>query len=662
VTTADRRTVLGLLGQPAPLGRGISRFENIAHSGWYHNSAAAITIDGLVVAAIEEERISRIKGIGKFPAAAIAFCLKHAGLRLSEVDLIVFGEQGGQGPLRDPDISVQTVLRVLREEVDPSFDDANRIRLIDHHTAHAWSAFVPSGFDQCLVITADGFGDGVSGGVWIGQNGQLSARKSSIPFESSLGHFYSRALPYFGYRTDDEYKVMGLAAHGNPARFRSALADTFVLKEDGGFSFLIFDRDDWTHFYTALGPGRAPGEDFLPHHADVAAAVQDVFEKVLLHFVGHHRERTRLTQMAAAGGCFQNSVAVGALRRSGLFEQIFVQPAAHDAGISIGACYAARYAPRIASQTSAFVPYLGTSIGSDSDIQATLFNFRELIMCAQPHDLQQVVAQELAAGKVIGWMQGRSEFGPRALGNRSILADPQYDSMRHRINAAVKSRETFRPLAPVVPENKAATYFAVAAGERFPFMTATVEVRPHWRHRLAAVTHRDGSARIQTVTRNQNSRLFHLLEEYERRAGIPILINTSLNGPSEPIADSARDGIDFFLRSGLDGLVVGDLVIGKRPDLDEHLASERYVLSPDWRVEVLESAASTLWVARSAYGDIISFDTEHGRLWRTLATYNEIRSYPDAWPTVETLWKARVLRLRAACLATTGNLTPPQSP
>jgi len=541
-----------------------------------HDAAAALYRDGRLVAAIEEERLSRFKHAPSFPREAIRFCLAAAGIRLADVGAIGwYGEEETWNRFllhqeRPPGGDIRAVIAGLLEE-EHGCQVGDRLQFVAHHLCHALSAYAMSGFDRALVMTLDGRGDDESGSVWTaGPDG--FEQIASIPVEDSLGELYLNVIEYIGFELFEEYKVMGLAPYGDPSRTLPALRGLYTLEPDGRWS-LTCDKDAVFCALAPLGPRRWRGQERERLHQDIAAGLQGALEEILLHALGHYREATGLDQLCLAGGVAHNCAANGKILRSGLFSRLFVQPASHDAGCSLGAALALHNQGAGMPVERIEHVYWGRHIGSDEELAERLAGWAPLVTAERSADVCERAARMLADGEVLGWAQGRSEFGPRALGNRSILADPRPVGNRERINAMIKKREAFRPFAPAVLEEELTRYFDLPAGaDPLPFMTVVVEVRPEHRELLGAVTHVDGSARVQTVSRRTSERTWRLIDRFRALTGVPVLLNTSFNNHREPIVDSVDDVIACLLTTQLDVCVVGDHIVRKRPirraDLD----------------------------------------------------------------------------------------------
>ncbi|WP_026202728.1 carbamoyltransferase [Bradyrhizobium sp. WSM2793] len=535
-----------------------------------HDGAAVLVRDGRVIAAVEEERLNRIKHSNKLPSNSIRYCLSIAGVELGEIDRVAFYATEAYCNTMLERLSVfqpvpldaklllrQLLAREFGAEIDPS-----RLSFVNHHEAHAVSAFAMSGFEQSLVFTIDGGGDLLSGLLAVGSGTEI-AKLATFPEDNSLGLFYLETIRYLGYGLFDEYKVMGLAPYGDPAPYRELFARFYELLDNGGYRVHL-DR---------IGPAlvrnievRRKGMPFTQQHRDVSASLQEALERIVFHILRHYREATGMTRLCLAGGVAHNCTLNGKLLYSGLFDDIFVQPAAHDAGCALGAALMmsnelGRPAPRERLPDV----YWGPDLGTEQAVEHELNAWSGHLDIQRSDDIASSAAEWMANGAVIGWVQGRSEFGPRALGNRSILADPRPAENKDRINAMVKKREGYRPFAPSVLEEDASEFFELPDGtRRLPFMNFVVRVREAKRNVLGAITHVDGTARLQTVSRKTNPTYWDAINAFKRRTGIPLLLNTSFNNNAEPIVESVSDAITTFLTTDLDGLVVGPFLVRKR--------------------------------------------------------------------------------------------------
>jgi carbamoyltransferase len=538
-------------------------------SNFLHDAAAVIVRDGQIVAALEEERDNRLKHSNKFPLGAIRHCLHEARASAADVDrwaycfgnvLEIIATNAFMADMSIPPlVSSQAILAErlstgLGAPVSPS-----AITTVPHHVAHVASAFEPSGFDSALVVSYDGGGDDGHGKVVSVVNGEYHTL-TDLGAPQSLGLFYHYTMRPLGYGRFDEYKVMGLAPYGDPARFRADIGSLYTLGDKGQYE-IHFDR-----FKSLVGlvTLRRPGEPFIQAHKDLAAAIQEALELMAFHLIKAAREATGHTQLCLAGGVALNCTFNGKLAKAGWFDEIFVQPIATDAGAALGA---ALYVEKMEGPARTRVPlthvYLGRTAG-DAAIEKKVRDWDGVLELEACADICGEAAQRLSAGAVLGWVQGRSEFGPRALGNRSIVADPRPAANKDRVNLMVKKREAYRPFAPSVLSEHAGDYFEIPDyPRRFAFMNFAVAVRPEKRDLLQATTHVDGSSRIQIVYEDLNPRYWRLIDEFRKLTGVPVVLNTSFNNNAEPIVDSVDDAIQCFLTTGLDYLVVDDYLIGK---------------------------------------------------------------------------------------------------
>lgn len=555
----------------------LREFEVMDNHWSGHDSAAVLVEDGRVIAAVEEERLNRVKHSSAFPARAIRRCLQQAGIELRHVDYIAVGcaEIGVDHYYLAHSLENATfpmgsgrhhTAALLEREF--GVDVTDRLRFVPHHVAHLWSAFVPSGLESGLVASLDGSGDRLSGAVATFGGGRIHVLRE-YPVRCSLGHFYRECITLLGYTRFDEYKVMGLAPYGDPTTYRGLFEQLYTLLPSGEYE--LHRGPAIVRAATAaglVGCTRRKGEPFTQTHRDFAAALQEALYRVVVHILEHFQRDTGARTLCLAGGVAHNCSVNGRLAYAGLFERIWVQPAAHDAGNALGAALAvsSEAGVRVGGKVMSHV-YFGSDLPDDRELERTLARWSDAIDVSRPADVVEAAAAALAAGQVVGWVQGRSEFGPRALGNRSILADPRPSENKDRINQMVKKREAYRPFAPSVQVERVADFFDLPLGmTEAPFMTFALRVRPDCRSTLGAITHVDGTARLQTVSRETNPRYWSLLAAFERRSGIPMLLNTSFNNNAEPIVDSVDEAVTCFLTTGLDLLVVGDFVIVKRDE------------------------------------------------------------------------------------------------
>jgi carbamoyltransferase len=556
----------------------------------FHDAAAALLHDGRIVAAVEEERLNRIKHCNFFPDRAIAYCLREAGISLSAVDRIAV-------PMTETDADValgqefQGRLTSGRRIVTDAFaarfglDVSDQLHFCKHHLAHLWTAFVPSGFDRALVVSLDGAGFDGAGGfesvlAGVGGAGGLELLVSHDDAKS-LGFFYQRTIGFLGYTRFDEYKVMGLAPYGDPEVYRSLFRDLYELRPGGDYGIA-----GWSDFVARLAAAglldaaRRKGAPFTQLHMDFAAALQESLETIAFHLLSHLRTLSGEPNLCLAGGVAHNCTLNGKLLYSGMFDELYVQPVAHDAGLALGAAYDAHFrAPGPVARPPLETLFLGPPLAEDG-LERELDRWRELIDVERRPEIEAETARLLAQGSVVGWVQGRSEFGPRALGNRSILADPRPAENKGRINQMVKKREAYRPFAPSVLEESLHAFFDVpASARRFPFMIFVLRVRESMRLRLGAITHVDGTARVQTVSREDNRRYWELIREFGALTGVPMLLNTSFNNHAEPIVDSVDDAVVCFLTTDITHLVVGDYLVRKREVDLAAVATDRLAIS-----------------------------------------------------------------------------------
>jgi carbamoyltransferase len=561
-----------------------------------HDASAALVKDGGIVACASEERFIRVKhalnlaGNTLLPKHAIAYCLNAAGITISDVDVVAHYCDFSPVDVQQRYESLRPFLTDHEgEAVEKSFAGVYKTMLsrevveeqfrrmtgavprsfvpVRHHRAHAASAFYPSGFEEALILTIDGTGEVESSLLAVGSKAgihELATRY--IP--TSLGTLYLLLTVYLGFRSlGDEYKVMGLASYGDPARFRELFAQLVPIDEGGIYHTpLLASRDLKQIILSRLGRARKKDDPIEPRHADVAASLQEALNDAVLATLRRAREETGIPKLCLAGGVALNCTMNGVIARSGLFDGIFAQPAGSDEGCSAGAAlyiYADHQNGRPSSIEAWNHVYFGPNY-AESDIVIALEAASERIVWKKPDDPIGYVAAKLAEGNVLGWFQGRMEFGPRALGNRSILADPRRAEMKDRINKKVKNREPFRPFAPAVPDEVAAEFFDLTGLQSSPFMLFTVPVRDDKRDQIPAVTHVDGTARVQTVSKGTNARFWNLLQEFKRITGIPVLLNTSYNVMNEPIVCTPRDAIACFLSTDMDATVLGDFYVEKR--------------------------------------------------------------------------------------------------
>jgi carbamoyltransferase len=545
-----------------------------------HDGAAVLVKDGEVLAAIEEERLNRIKHTNCFPAQSIRYCLDQCNLTLNDLDIITTNADEAwmdvkvkrffletQGYKSRPD-GRSFIASAFKREF--GLDVTKKLRFCGHHLAHAWSAYGPSGYTNALILVLDGDGDNLSGMVFQAEGANLT-QLGEFGRDQSLGHLYEELISYLGYNRFDEYKVMGLAPYGDPNVYAKIFEKCYRLLPNGDYS--LGGPLTWmTHLDSAglLKTARRKGDPFTQTHKDFAAALQSMLERIVLHILAHYQNVTRQTNLCLAGGVAHNCSMNGRILYSGLFKQIFVQPAAHDAGGALGAAYSAlnQYRRPLREMKMDHL-YHGTDIGDDESIEKTLKSWGDFISYEKVDRITERTAQLLAGGQVVGWVQGRSEFGPRALGNRSILADPRPAENKLLINEMVKKRESYRPFAPSVLEERVRDFYDVPENQtKYPFMIFVVRTREDKRDILQAVTHLDGTARLHSVSRRTNPLFHELISEFDKLTGVPALLNTSFNNNVEPIVNTEDEAIVCYLTTGLNHLVIGSyLVCRKEADL-----------------------------------------------------------------------------------------------
>jgi carbamoyltransferase len=630
--------------------------ENYAYDG-----AAVLVEDGLVVAGAEEARLNRIKHSDKFPFEAIRFCLEERGISAAEIDGIGYyveesaanallsrfraSRPAALGGLDARQLFARTVSAALGTDVDPEC-----LYFCQHRLAHAASAVGQSGFDDCLVYVVD-----TAGGILLGSrdgDGRIElAEVATIAPADSLNTLSGQVLPLMGFGIFDEHKAMALAAHGDPRTFEPIFARLCELLPDGAYALHL-------EHVAALAerlPPRRPRDPLTEPHADLAAALQSCMERIALHVLRTHRAVTGKARLCLAGGMIENGALSGRILTSWLFDEVFVHPAAHDAGCAIGAALLA--ASECGGRASARLKdmYWGTQAGSDETIRTELEAWDGFLTFEQTDAAADAIAARIAAGEVIGWVQGRTEFGARALGNRAVLADPRRPDSIERVSQALNRSETYRPLTVAVLEEDAEELLdPPGPPEAFAFLTFSVPVREEARALLPATTQVDGTAQIQSVSRLVNPRFWRLIAAFKRLTGVPALASTSFNSDYEPTVDSARDAVVSFLTTGLDHLVIGDFVGTKlAPDRQDWL---RLRLSLPPYVQLLRGSPNELRTTFEPHvrrqvspvlADLLGgFEQEEelGALFEEM-----LRSEEDAvLSEVVDLWTRRLLVLRAA--------------
>jgi carbamoyltransferase len=547
-----------------------------------HDSSACIVQDGELLFAVAEERLSRLKHDAGFPHLAIRACLDFAKSNPDRLDEICFGWPA-PGPLFRHDLKCFATHRVPfsylnllnstryfasmwhqgggAKRFTQRFGALKaRMRFVDHHLAHALSSYAYSGYSDAAVVVMDGRGAWEATSIWRGHDGGLE-HVLTIPFPDSLGYFYSEFTEFLGFqRNSDEWKVMGLAPYGQPGVDLSAFIDPSAAPYRVHTKKLVASgAAPFAHMTSLLGPRRVSESDISDRHKNIAYAVQDACETAMMNVVRMAIEKTRCRNLCLAGGVALNSKANGKILAAGLVENMFVQPAATDDGVALGAALAPYLdsggkLPRKPMRHA----YLGPSFDDDA-IEPVLGTYK--LRYTRLQDPAVAAAELLSQGKILGWFQGRMEFGPRALGSRSILADPRDPEMNVKVNNAVKFREWWRPFAPSFKKEVAGDYLETATDS--PFMVLTAQVRPEKRSVIPSVTHVDGSARPQTVEKEINPLYWRLINEFGKRTGVPVLLNTSFNLRGEAIVHTPTDAVRTFFSSGMDALVIGSFLVEK---------------------------------------------------------------------------------------------------
>jgi carbamoyltransferase len=588
-------------------------------SAFYHDSAAALIVDGKIVAAAQEERFTRRKHDQRFPARAIAYCLAEAGLKLEDINYVTFYDKpflkferlletyvafaprGLRSFQRAMPVWIKEklfqkdLLRAELEQIAPAVDWRSRLLFAEHHISHAASAYYPSPFDEAVVLTLDGVGEWCTTSAGVGRDNQLSLERE-LHFPHSLGLLYSAVTYYTGFKVNSgEYKVMGLAPYGEP-RYAAAILDHIMdLKSDGSF------RLDQSYFDYCTGltmtsakfadlfgePARAAEDRLTQFHMDMAASVQKVTEEVMLRLTRSLQAESGASNLCLAGGVALNCVANGKVLRDGKFKNIWIQPAAGDAGGALGAALSAYHGfldrPRRPCRQAAdgmLGAYLGPAFRQE-EINRRLAEVGARFDTVEQTTMLERTAQDLADGCAVGWFQGRMEFGPRALGARSILGDARSPSMQKTLNLRVKYRESFRPFAPSVLSEHASDWFEIDRASPYMLMVADVaegrrrsmtnEEQARFgidklnaiRSEIPAVTHVDYSARIQTVHRDTNPTYHALIEQFHGLTGCPVLVNTSFNVRGEPIVCTPEDAFRCFMGTDIERLVIGNAMLRK---------------------------------------------------------------------------------------------------
>ncbi len=586
-------------------------------SAFYHDSAAAIIIDGEIIGAAQEERFTRKKHDASYPKNAINYVLKEANLKLNEVDHVVFYEKPflkferlletyvGFSPSGFKSFSMSMPLwlseKLFQKKIlfdalkkqDNNFNDIKKINFSEHHLSHAASAFFPSPYDEAIILTLDGVGEWATTTISLGKNNKIDILKE-IHFPHSLGLLYSAFTYFLGFKVNSgEYKVMGLAPYGEP-RFKHIILGKLIdVKEDGSFRLNM----DYFNYATGLTmtnnkfaklfnmERREPEDNLLQIHMDMAASIQAATEEVVLRISRFLSKEFKLENLCMAGGVALNCVANSKILKEGLFKNIWIQPASGDAGGAIGAAQAFYYqeldnSRKILKTDSMNGSYLGPQFTDDqveNELKSCGANYKKLTSDQIVRDTAKALSEE----KAVGWFQGRMEFGPRSLGNRSIIADSRSEKMQKNLNLKVKYRESFRPFAPAVLFEKVSEWFDINSKSPYMLLVADVNKSKQLqmtseqknlfgidklnvkRSSIPSVTHVDYSARIQTVHKETNPRFHKLIQEFERITGCPVLVNTSFNVRGEPIVCSATDAFNCFMGTDLDILICNNFILHK---------------------------------------------------------------------------------------------------
>ena len=587
-------------------------------SAFYHDSAAAIIIDGKIVAAAQEERFTRIKHDSSYPHNAVEFVLKFSNLKLNNVDHIVFYEKPflkferlletyvAFAPkgfiqfvkampiwLREKLFQKNMLFNLLKEH-DENFKDENKILFSEHHLSHAASAFYPSPFEDAIILTADGVGEWATATVAVGSGNKLEIKKE-IHFPHSLGLLYSAFTYYTGFKVNSgEYKLMGLAPYGEP-KYENKIKDNLIdIKADGSFRL----NQNYFNYATGLTmtnnkfhdlfgqrPRNSKKDKITQFHMDIAASIQKVTEDVMLTLANSLRKEFNIPNLCLAGGVALNCVANGKILENKIFDKIWIQPASGDAGGSLGSALAFWYIEqnnkrKISNTDDMQGSYLGPQY-SQKEIEEKLNSLRAKFEILNEENLINKTAEDLSKGHAIGWFQGRMEFGPRALGARSIIGDPRSSSMQKNLNLKVKYRESFRPFAPSVLSDDVSDWFKIDVNSPYMLLVANVKDNKQIkmtddqkklfgikklnikRSEIPAVTHVDYSARIQTVHEKTNPKYFKLIKKFKEKTGCPVIVNTSFNVRGEPIVNTPENAFNCFMGSELDILVIGNCYLKK---------------------------------------------------------------------------------------------------
>lgn len=586
-------------------------------SAFYHDSAAAVLCNGEIIAAAQEERFTRKKADASFPIEAIKFCLNYAGIKISDINEIVFYDKPIlkfdrilASYLHTAPLGIRSFLKAIplwlreklwiEDQIKKDLMYEKDILFTQHHQSHAASAFYPSPFNEAAILTVDGAGEWATTAVSLGKGNKLDILET-LEFPHSLGLLYSAFTYYCGFKVNSgEYKLMGLAPYGKPIYKEKILNNLVQVNTDGSislnlkfFNFISGLKMINKKFCKLFGmPPRRPEEPLTQFYMDIAASIQEITNEIIVAMAKHAKELTGCKNLCFAGGVALNCSANNVLAKSGIFENIFIQPAAGDAGGALGAALYAHYAlhgnirnPQNNNDVIPQLPGLGPDF-SPEEIEKLLKHYGLNYKKMSDDDLYKYCAEKLNEQQIIGWFQGRMEFGPRALGYRSIIADPRSADMQKKMNLKIKFRESFRPFAPAVMEDFADEYFDIPSSSKYltPYMLTTTQIlRKHLknvesfdstenkisllgidRSTINAVTHLDGSARVQVVREKDNPKFYKLLREFYRQTKMPMVVNTSFNVRGEPIVCTPQDALYCFFASNIDILVLECFILEKR--------------------------------------------------------------------------------------------------
>jgi carbamoyltransferase len=565
----------------------------------YHaDSSAAVFVNGQMIAAIEEERFRRVKHWAGFPLLAVEFCLKEAGIKLDEVDHVAIGRDprakffkkllflaknpgGGFKVIKERFSNSKKVASLFEElkQISPNLSPGfkNRIHNVEHHRSHLASAFFASPFEEAALLSIDGSGDFTTTMIGVGRGNHIEVL-DSVDFPHSVGIFYTTFTQWLGFpHYGDEYKVMGLAPYGEP-KYTDQIREVVKFTGDGLFrlhlqyfrnptkGIISYGEDHipvvatlYTDaFIKKFGPARKKEEPLSQFHKDMAASVQRFTEELIFYLLNQLQKRTGLSKVCIAGGVAQNSVANGKITRNTGFKEVYIPSAGHDAGISMGAAlYVNNQLLKQPRQPAIWSAYTGSKFSND-EIENYLKSRNIQYKKLNDDELYSYVANRLVNAGVVGWFQGRSEFGPRALGGRSILADPRRLDAKDLLNAKIKRRESFRPFAPSILKEYVGEYFELS--EAVPFMEKVFPIKEEKKASIPAVTHVDGTGRLQSVDAAVSPRYYALIEAFRQKTGVPILLNTSFN-ENEPIVNTPGEALDCFLRTQMDMLVMENIIV-----------------------------------------------------------------------------------------------------